>query len=267
MRAESVSVTLVPGDGPTVVFLHGLFGQGKNFTTIAKALAPGHQSLLVDLPNHGASAWTASVDYADMAESVAEAIRQALPGERVAVVGHSMGGKVAMVLALRHPDLVERLAVVDISPVSTSGMSEFEGLLDALATLDLGALSSRREADAALRELIPNDATRGFLLQNLQHKDGSWSWKANLELLRRDLGNIGDFPEGLDAAPYAGPVLWVAGGESPYVRLEHAEPMRALFPRVRRVTVKDSGHWVHAEQTAIFTEILRAFLAAANERG
>lgn len=263
--SSDVVTSRIDGDDPPVVFLHGLFGQGKNFASIAKALAPQRGSILVDLPNHGDSAWTSSVDYQQMADAVADVIREQAGG-RAAVVGHSMGGKVAMVVALEHPELVERLCVVDISPVATSGMSEFAGLLDALVSLDLAAIDSRRAADEALAPKITHPGVRGFLLQNLRHRDGRWVWRANLDLLRRDLPRIGRFPGELDAASYDGPVLWVAGADSPYIKEEHAERMRSLFPRVRKVTVKDAGHWVHSEQQAIFIEILSRFVGADGPR-
>lgn len=253
---------LVPGDGPAVVFLHGLFGQGKNFATIARLLAPQYRSLLVDLPDHGSSAWTDRVDYTHMADTVADVIRDRLPGEQVRLVGHSMGGKTAMVLALRHPDLVERLVVVDISPVATQGMTQFEHLLGALTSLDLTRLTRRGEADAALADAIPEAGVRGFLLQNLRQIDGRFTWRANLALLYRDLPRIGSFPHGLDQHPYEGPVLWIAGADSPYVQPEHSAPMRALFPRVRKVSIKNAGHWVHSEQQQAFVTTLRMFLDA-----
>jgi len=256
----------------TVVFLHGLFGQGKNFQTIARGLEPDLASLLVDLPDHGESAWTQRVDYAQMADAVAETVRAHVgqevsddgspggPATPVHVVGHSMGGKVAMLLALRHPELVARLVVVDISPAGSDGTGEFEHLLGALATLDLETLTSRTEADAALTGPIPNPTVRGFLLQNLRRTGDGWRWRANLDLLRASLDVIGGFP-GTRRASFDGPVLWVAGERSDYVRPEHAPLMRALFPRVRQLTVKDAGHWVHSEQPDVFTQALRAFLA------
>lgn len=261
-RREPLHTELIPGDGPAVVFLHGLFGQGKNFATIARFLSSGYRSLLVDLPNHGSSPWTDRVDYTEMADAVAEAVRERFPGEQVALVGHSMGGKTAMVLALRHPELVERLVVVDISPVATQGMSQFEHLLGALKGIDLASLTRRGEADAQLTAKIPQAGVRGFLLQNLRQIDGQFAWRANLSLLHRELSRVGAFPGGLEQHPYEGPVLWVAGADSPYVLPEHSEPMRALFPRVRKVTIKGAGHWVHSEQQAAFLTTLRMFLAA-----
>jgi pimeloyl-ACP methyl ester carboxylesterase len=253
------------GDSPDpahrIVFLHGLFGRGKNFTRIAKALAPQYRSLLVDLPNHGESAWTEVVDYRQMADSVAAALRGGFAADGpVAVVGHSLGGKVAMVLALRHPDLVSRLVVVDIAPTQAGGAEgEFAHLLDSLAALDLGTLTRRTDADEALRGPIPWDTTRQFLLQNLRSGGGGFHWEPNLELLRRSLDEIGGFPES-DGATYDGPVLWVAGGRSNYVRDEYTPIMRGLFPRTHRVTIREAGHWVHSQEPEKFVEVVRGFL-------
>ncbi len=321
--SRALHVSDVGSTGPRVVFLHGLFGQGKNFSTIARALEPQWRSLLVDLPNHGASPWTEHVDYVAMADAVAATLREhgesgadggtvpddgalpdggtvpddgALPdGEAlpdggslpdddsppggaarqtapVHVVGHSMGGKVAMLLALRHPELVDRLVVVDIAPSAAGETGEFEHLLDSLAALDLDQVTSRAGADAALAGPIPNPTVRGFLLQNLRRaEDGGWRWRANLDLLRKELDVISGFPDPdgvtsdgtaqLDGtAQFDGPVLWVAGERSNYIRPENAPAMRALFPRVRQLTVKGAGHWVHSEQPEVFTQALRVFL-------
>lgn len=251
----------IGGTGERVVFLHGLFGQGRNFTQIAKAIQPELRSLLVDLPDHGRSDWTQQVDYADMADAVAATLRTGFAADGpVHVVGHSMGGKVAMVLALRHPDLVDRLVVADISPVRSNDGGEFEHLLGALATVDLAALASRSDADEQLRDPIPNDTVRGFLLQNLRSSSDGFGWQANLQVLRRDLDRIGSFPD-VDAT-FDHPVLWVAGERSTYVRPEYAPRMRELFPKVRLVTLKGAGHWVHSEKPEAFVSALRTFLLA-----
>ncbi len=251
-----VHVTTVAGHGPTIAFLHGLYGQGKNFLSVAKALAPTYGSALIDLPNHGESAWTKSVDYVDMADTVAATLRERVG--RTSVIGHSMGGKVAMVIALRHPDLVERLGVVDIAPVEHADMSEFRHYLDSLAAIDLDQVATRADADTTLASMVPNATIRGFLLQNLIRSSSGFTWKANLDVLRRDLVNIGSFPQHL--ASYDGPVLWVSGGKSNYVRAEYGERMREYFPAVRKVVVKGAGHWVHSEQRDTFIATLRYFM-------
>jgi pimeloyl-ACP methyl ester carboxylesterase len=260
LRRE-LHTTSLGESGPLVAFCHGLFGQGKNWTTIAKAVAEDHRVLLVDMPNHGRSPWSDRFDYIDVADQVAELFSADDP---VALVGHSMGGKAAMVLALRHPEVVERLCVVDVSPVEYEERSEFAGYIEALLAVDLSGLERRRDADEALVEAVPNPTVRSFLLQNLRHLEGAWSWQPNLAVLGRDLEVLGGWPEEQLAGtpPYDGRTLWVAGEKSAYVRDEYAAAMDRWFPRNRRVTIKGAGHWVHSEQPAVFTEVLRRFLAA-----
>jgi len=245
--------------GPRITFLHGLFGQGKNWTTVAKALSPDFRVTLVDLPNHGRSPWTEGVDFFGMADAVAALL--ASPDEPGTVVGHSLGGKVAMVLALHRPDLVRRLVAVDIAPISYSGLSSFADYVRGMRGLDLSRLTSRAEADAALVPQVPDPTVRAFLLQNLR-RDGAagWRWQMNLELLGDHLPELGGWPA-ITAPPYPGPVLWLAGARSSYVRPEAAGPMRALFPRAQLVRVKDAGHWVHGEQPEVFVSAVRRFAA------
>lgn len=244
-----------------VVFLHGLFGRGKNFTRIASGLEPEAQSLLVDLPNHGQSAWTAHFDYAEMADIVAANLRSSFAAQQpVDVVGHSMGGKVAMILALRHPELVRRLVVIDISPVaSDSSRGQFAHLLSSLASLDLNAIESRIDAHAALREAIPEDTVRGFLLQNLRREQGGLSWEPNLALLNDEIEKIMGFPS-VSGLMFDRPVLWIRGDRSDYVTEEGVPVMRELFPKTRRLTVRGAGHWVHSEKPDEVIAALRGFL-------
>jgi pimeloyl-ACP methyl ester carboxylesterase len=259
------STAVGPADAARrIVFLHGLFGRGKNFTRIASGLAPEARCLLVDLPNHGQSEWTEHVDYRQMADAVAAHLREGFAAEGpVDVVGHSMGGKVAMVLALRHPELVRRLVVVDISPVAAEeSRGEFEHLLGALAEVDLGSLRRRTDAGRQLREKIPEDGVRGFLLQNLRRDEAEgFRWEPNLRLLRAELDVVMGFPDA-EGARYEGPVLWIAGGRSDYVSREDLPAMRRLFPKVRRMTVHGAGHWVHAEKPEEVIAALRSFLFA-----
>lgn len=263
--------TLQYGEGEgAVVFLHGLFGQGRNWNTIGKAIAADHRVILVDLPNHGRSAWTDRVDYVQMADAVASEVLEPLAAQGpVTLVGHSMGGKTAMVLALRRPELVERLVVVDMSPVSYDTAREFTGYIDALRGLNLAAIGDREDADRLLAPAVSSPTVRSFLLQNLRRvgQESSaqpWRWQPNLDVLGRDIGQLSRWPsEAVDAlAPYRGPVLWVAGGLSGYVKPEYDEAMTRYFPRKRLVTIKGAGHWVHSEKPELFIEVLRRFLAS-----
>jgi pimeloyl-ACP methyl ester carboxylesterase len=245
--------------GSRVVFCHGLFGQGRNFTAIGKALANDHRVTLVDLPDHGQSPWSDHFDYLAAADQVAELLS---PDDPVALVGHSMGGKIAMLVALRHPELVERLAVVDVSPVPYDHATEFDGYIKAMRAIDLDTLDRRSDAEDALREAVPDPTVRGFLLQSLRRDDDHWRWQLNLEVLGRDLDAITGWPEEALAgtAAYDGPVLWIGGADSAYVHPDYVEAMDRWFPHNRRVTIKGAGHWVHSEQPDIFVEVLKRFL-------
>jgi pimeloyl-ACP methyl ester carboxylesterase len=238
---------LVGSGRPRFAFLHGLFGRGRNWTQVAQALAEaGYPGVLFDLPDHGASAWTPGFSYPGMAAAVADEIDVRLgSAARLIVVGHSMGGKVAMLTALNHPELVSGLAVIDIAPGHSAQVDTFGPLVAAMRSLDFATLGSRAEADERLRAQVPDDAVRLFLLQNLRRK-GGWHWQPNLAMLGDSLDAIGGWPE-VTAAPYPGPVLWLAGENSPYVRPEHEPEMTRLFPAVRTVVVPGAGHWVHAD--------------------
>ncbi|WP_421084411.1 alpha/beta fold hydrolase [Rothia nasimurium] len=256
MTSTALKTALV-GSGPLkTVFLHGLLGRGKNFTRIAKALGENVQTLLVDLPNHGASYWTDTFDYRIMADLAAEAIEEYAAGEKIILMGHSMGGKIAMLLALRHPHLVEKLVVIDIAPGNSKG--SFEILMDSMLGLPIDTYTTRSQADADLAINVPNAGVRAFLLQNLSmSKDGN-SWEPNLKMLRENLAAIMGWP-GADGH-FDGPVLWLAGGNSPYITEEDIEPMKALFPLVRRVVIKGAGHWVHSEKPEETIYALRRFI-------
>jgi esterase len=259
--------TIRIGTGPrTVVFLHGLLGQGKNLAGAAKSLDGMATSLLIDAPDHGLSPWTQKFDYRTIASRIAHEIELTDVSSPVVLVGHSMGGKIAMCLALDHPELVAGLCVVDIAPVSYPVSDEFPVLLRAMRGLDLSALADRRQVDDALRDQVPNNATRGFILQNLHHRPDQrggqrWYWRAHLDLLFRDLDIMESFPD-FDGAHWDGPTLWIAGATSSYVLPSHRPVMTDLFPRTRLVTIKDAGHWVHADQPAVFNRLVTDFVAS-----
>lgn len=266
-RSEGLFTRHIGVSGPTVAFCHGVFGQGKNWMTVAKALAggdgPTYQSILIDMPNHGRSAWTNDLSYHQMADALAELVEPYAP---LALVGHSMGGKAVMNLAIRYPHLVERLVVVDMSPVSYHGPRQFNHLVHAMATLDIEDLPDRRTAEKRIASDVPDDSVRQFLLQNLhrvQHTHGEtrWYWQPNLDLIASNLDTLAGWEEP-DGPPFMGPVLWIGGDQADYIRPEYSDTMRSLFPRARLMMLKGVGHWVHSEAPQIFIPALRRFLDA-----
>lgn len=256
MTSRTLKTSLV-GSGPVkTVFLHGLLGRGKNFTRIAKGLGDDVQTLLVDLPNHGASYWTDSFDYAHMADLAAEAVAEYAAGEPIVLMGHSMGGKIAMLLALRHPHLVSKLVVIDIAPGESKG--SFNLLMDSMLALPIDTYQVRSQADADLAVNVPSAGVRAFLLQNLvMDRDGN-RWEPNLTMLRAHLPAIMGWPGATGS--FDGQTLWIAGANSPCITDADVEPMRALFPRVRKVAIKGAGHWVHSEKPEETIYLLKNFI-------
>lgn len=246
------------GEGPPLLLLHGLFGSGQNWGAIRRALAPRYRVLTPDLRNHGLSPRAAAMDYATMAADIAETM-DAAGVPRAAVLGHSMGGKVAMMLALTGPARVDRLVVADIAPVRYR--PALRGYVEAMQTLPLRRGMARKEADAHLTATIPEPGIRAFLLQSLRFEADPPAWRLGLEELAAAMPDIEDFlpPPG---ARYEGPALVMAGERSGYVRPEHHAAFRALFPQAAFTTIPDAGHWVHAENPQGFLAALEPFLAA-----
>lgn len=243
-----------------VVLLHGLFGQGRNFTQVAKDVAARTDVTcwLADLPNHGASTWTDDFDLDLFADLVRQELwRRAI--EDPIVVGHSLGGRVAMRLALRHPTSLRALAVVDIAPGAEAHSGDQAPLVTAMKNLDLSDLHSRAAVDEALRPAVPDTRVRGFLMQNLRpDRAGGWTWQLNLNLLADQLSRMREWPT--DGAVYSGPTLWITGADSDYVTRSDDALMRQHFPLVQQVRLKGAGHWVHADQPDAFADTLVWFI-------
>ncbi len=250
MRLHAV----VAGAGAPFVLLHGLFGQVRNFAGVQRQLAQTMQVVALDLRNHGASPHDASMTYRDLAADVGETIADlGLPP--CPVVGHSMGGKTAMALALLAPELVTRLVAVDIAPMVYP--PHFDAILAVLRALPLTPSLTRAEADAALAPVEPDAGTRGFLLSNLL-LGAAPRWRIGLDEIIAAMPDISAWP--FTDETYAGPALFILGGRSRYVPLESRPAIMRHFPHARFVTLKNAGHWVHADDQAGFLAVLRAAL-------
>jgi esterase len=246
------------GDGEPIAILHGLFGSGRNWATIAQHFATTHRVIAFDLRNHGGSPWADTMDYRAMAEDVCTAM-QARGYQRYALIGHSMGGKAAMVAALIEPRAIEKLVVVDIAPV-TYPTSPYRAYVQAMRALDLSAVTRRREADARLAEIVHNSAERGFLLQNLVFEEDKPRWRINLTALEPALPALAGFPAFPAGTTYKRPALFIGGGKSASLRLEHEAAVTALFPAAVIVRIAEAGHWVHADAPDAFLALTEPFL-------
>ena len=245
------------GDGPALIILHGLFGSARNWSTVARSLAASHRVIALDLRNHGASPWAETMTYAEMADDVAQFIAAARL-DRPSIVGHSMGGKVAMTLALGGAVEVGALVVVDIAPVAYDG--GFGTYVEAMRGLDLASLGRRADADAALAGAVPDAALRAFLLQNLTTRDGAYAWRINLPAIAAGLAAMAAFSAVEPGAAFVGPALFIAGGRSGYVAPVHQPAIRRLFPNCEIAVMDGAGHWPHAEQPENFVALVRPFL-------
>ena len=246
------------GQGPPLIILHGLFGSSRNWASHARRLGQAWTVYALDLRNHGVSPWAEDMSYGDMAEDVRAFMdRQGI--ERAAVVGHSMGGKTAMALALTHGERLTDLVVVDIAPVDYG--HTFDAYITAMQGLDLTTLGSRGDADAGLTAAIPEAFIRAFLLQNLVRREQSLAWRINLPALRANMPTLTGFPDQLLERSHAGRTLVVGGGLSDYILPEHHSAIYDLFPNAEIEDIPDAGHWVHAEAPESFLAHVESFLA------
>ncbi len=247
------------GEGSPLVLLHGLMGAAQNWGGIARRLGQRHRVLAMDARNHGASGHAPGMTYAELAGDVAETLTTRGIG-RAAVLGHSMGGKIAMMLALTQPALVERLVVADMAPVKYDAPSRAYVL--AMQAMALPPGLTRREAMAALEPAEPAEGIRAFLLQNLVFGQGGENsaphWRIGLDHIAAGMPDIENFAPALEAR-YDGPTLFIRGSRSEYVTEARMPAIQALFPRVRHAVI-EAAHWVHSENPNAFLAALEPFL-------
>jgi pimeloyl-ACP methyl ester carboxylesterase len=248
------------GQGPPVAILHGLFGSGRNWRSIAQQLAAHHRVLAFDLRNHGGSPWADGMSYGEMVEDLRASLHER-GIERTALLGHSMGGKVAMLAALLHPVEVDRLVVVDIAPVPNP--PTLLAYVHAMRGVDLRGIARRSEVDSRLAAAIPDQVERAFLLQNLTIEDGRAHWRLNLDAIEREFSQILDFPDLPAEVVYRGPTLFVAGANSTYIRPSDEPAIRRFFPKATITRIAGAGHWVQAEQPQAFLRVVEPFLSGS----
>ena len=251
------------GEGPPVVLLHGLFGMGGNLGALARSLQDEYSVYSLDLPNHGRSDWLEQSTLRRLASAVADWMDAESLGA-AAFVGHSLGGKVAMEMALSEGDRVAALVVADIAPVAYP--PHHDKVFDALDAVQAADCRSRAEAAELMSQYLQEEGVIQFLLMSLQRgTNGRYAWRFNLEGIKRDYGMVRAEPD-VDQA-YPGPTLFVKGGDSDYILPEHRPRVVSLFPSAEMKVMPGCGHWLHAQQPVLFNSIVRRFLLRAYSGG
>jgi len=245
------------GRGNPVIILHGLFGWKRNWGAISKALSARHHVFALDLRNHGESPWSEDMSYDAMAEDIARFIRSHAGGG-ADIIGHSMGGKVAMTTALKHGNLVNRLCVVDIAPVPSPG--NFATHARAMLSAPLRTAKSRGDIESHIASAVADPSVRAFLMQNIAKLERGFRWRPNVAVIERAMDDIMRFPASPRGASHSGPTLFIAGGDSDYIQPRHHGAIKALFPKARIDVIPGAGHWVHTEKSAAFISKALDFL-------
>ena len=247
------------GQGPDVILLHGLFGQGSNLGSVSRALVSDYRVHCLDLPDHGRSPWLTEASLPTYAQAVREWMDQhQLPAAHI--VGHSLGGKVAMELAVTQPERVRKLVVADVAPVTYT--EHHQQILEALQQVVRQRCETRAAAEALLSDAIDDPGVVGYLLMGLERDAARevYQWRFNLAGLADAYGRLREAPS--EAGPFQGPTLFLKGSESAYIQAAHEPEIQRRFPASQLVTVEDAGHWLHVDQRDQFNGAVRAFLLA-----
>jgi pimeloyl-ACP methyl ester carboxylesterase len=250
-------------NGPVFVVLHGLFGSGKNWRSFAGSLEDDFQVWTLDARNHGDSPHADSMSYQQMAEDVARFFAEN-ELENVILLGHSMGGKTAMQLALQFPDRIAALIVVDIAPVCYDHLHKQLKLIEAMQELNLAAEMSRSEIEKKLALKIPEKRLLSFLMTNLNRQNGQFQWRIGLEQIAAGMPELLNYPE--LKSVFKGPVQFIGGENSAYLKFEYHALIRKYFPESRITMLDNCGHWLHVEQPAAFQKTVNEFLQDNNLR-
>ena len=250
-------------NGPDFVVLHGLFGSGKNWRSFAGSLEEDFQVWTLDARNHGDSPHADSMSYQQMAEDVARFFAEN-ELENVILLGHSMGGKTAMQLALQFPDRIAALIVVDIAPVCYDHLHKQLKLIEAMQELHLAAEMSRSEIEKKLALKIPEKRLLSFLMTNLNRQNGQFQWRIGLEQIAAGMQELLNYPE--LKSVFKGPVQFIGGENSAYLKFEYHALIRKYFPESRITMLENCGHWLHVEQPAAFQKTVNEFLQDNNLR-
>jgi pimeloyl-ACP methyl ester carboxylesterase len=250
--------TRVEGEGPAVILLHGLFGDGANLAGIARPLRERYQVWLPDQRNHGQSPHAEDCSYLALADDIVQLIHTHQLGS-VHLVGHSMGGKAAMTLALQHPEQVRSLTVIDIPPRSYP--LRHRAVFGALRAVAEANVQSRQEAQVIMAQHIEEEMVRQFLLKNLVRTDSGYQWRLNWQQLEANGHQLGDFP--VQSGHYRGPTQFLIGADSDYVTAEDSATIPHWFPQARIHSAEGAGHWVHAQAPQWVVQHVQALLASA----
>ena len=246
------------GQGEPLLILHGLFGSSRNWQSLARQYAGHFDVISVDLRNHGQSFHAPQMDYRVMAEDVSALINSVDVADCL-VIGHSMGGKVALQLAIDQPQLLKRMVIADIAPVSYR--HDHNATLEALMAVELEQVNSRADADQQMQAYIPEAALRAFLLQNLVRQDSHWQWRVNLDAIESHMAELTSFQ--LPAAKFIDlPALFIYGTRSNYVGETEKTVIQQQFRRAKLLPIEGAGHWLHAEKPDIFLQATLDYLKA-----
>ncbi len=246
------------GSGNPVVMLHGLFGLSDNWVTFGKRLGEDYSIYIPDLRNHGQSPHSGVFDFPSLESDVAELIDDLGLG-RIILIGHSLGGKIAMFFALHHPEMVEKLVVVDISPRPSPPDREHQQLLNAMLGVDFSLAGSRSDVENQLKATVSSPKLRQFLLKNVYWRDRhSMDWRLNLRGINENLLAVG---EGIsEPGTFDGPALFIRGGKSDYIADSDLPGIQMKFPRAGVTTIANASHWVHADAPGEFFSLVADFI-------